>query len=164
MDAGTRQYVSFVLDGRLYGLDIAVVKEVNPTTTITSAPRSPGHIRGLVNVRGQVVMVIDIAVVFGRAPRPVTEESHIIILKMARELQQVRGLPAGVQIARFGDKPIGFLVDRIGDVISADESELAPAPPHMLQSNARYILGVIRLKLKKGREGPLIVLNAAEML
>lgn len=156
-----QQFVSFIVDKHLYGLNIAVVKEANPNTAIAPVPRSPEPIRGLVNIRGQIVMVIDIAVVLGRKARPVTEDSHVIILKTARELQQTQNLRDGVDPGRFGERPVGFLVDRIGDVVTTDDSELAPAPPHIAQSNIRFIEGVIRLP---GKEGPLVVLNAMEML
>jgi len=156
---GTRQYVSFDLDGRLYGLDIRIVKEVNPNTVIALVPRSPEHIRGLVNIRGQVVLVIDVAVVFGKAARPVTDTSQIIIFKTAQEIRQVRNIDDSLALARFGDKPVGFLVDGIGDVVTVTESNIAPPPPHLTECNARYVEGVVQLE-----ERLLVILNATNML
>ena len=159
MNSGTRQFVSFGLDGGTYGLDIRIVKEVNPDTRITAVPRSNKHIRGVVNIRGQVVLVIDVAVGVGRAARPVTGTSHIIILKTAQEIRRVWDAAAEQHADRFGDKPIGLLVDRIGDVVTVDGSQVAPAPPHLSEVNAQYVEGVVRL-----REGLLVVLSAAEIL
>ncbi len=159
MNSGTRQYVSFELDGRLFGLDIRIVKEVNRNTQITSVPRSPEHIRGLVNIRGQVVLVIDVAVVLGQPPRPITELSQVVILKTAQEIQTNRNLDGIVSAALFSDKPVGFLVDRVGDVVTVERGELSPPPPHLEEANARFVEGVLRL------EGQLlVVLSAAEML
>ena len=159
MNGGTRQFVSFGLAGGVYGLDIRIVKEVNPDTRVTAVPRSSKRIRGVVNIRGQVVLVIDVAVVFGREPLPVTGTSHIIILKTSQEIRRVWDTAAEQLADRFANKPVGFLVDRIGDVITVDGSQVAPAPSHLSEVNARYVEGVVRL-----RDGLLVVLDAAEIL
>ncbi|OGV71984.1 MAG: hypothetical protein A3K19_22180 [Lentisphaerae bacterium RIFOXYB12_FULL_65_16] len=159
MAEGMRQFVSFELDRRLYGLPICAVKEVNPNTQVTPVPRSPQHIRGLVNIRGQVVLVIDTAVIFGWPRRPITESSHILILKTAQEVQRIRNLDGGMRAERFSDKPVGFLADRIGDVVTVDAAALEPPPPHLPESIVRYVEGVVRLG-----DGLLVVLNAPELL
>ena len=156
--SGAVQLVSFYLEGRLYGLDIRVVKEINPNVDIARVPRTPDHIRGVVNVRGQVVLVIDISVVLGRAPRPVEAESHIVILKTASELGRVESLRSWDGLERFGDKPIAFLVDRIGDVVAFRADEVEPAPPHLTEASSRYVEGVVR------HDGEAQVLLSAEEL
>lgn len=159
MSNGTRQYVSFELDGRLFGLDIRIVKEVNPNTRIAHVPRSPAHIRGLVNIRGQVVLVVDVSVVFGRGARPITESSQIVILKTTQEIQANRNLDGSVSPGWFSDKPLGFLVDRIGDVLTVERGELSPPPPHLEEAISRFVEGVVGVD-----DRLLVVLNAAEML
>lgn len=138
------QFVSFFLEDRLYGLDIRVVKEITPSQRITAVPLTPAVVRGLVNIRGQVVLVMDLALIFGRSERPVTEESQIVILKTAAEINRVHGLGQEVDGTLFGDKPTGFIVDNIGDVTSVTAAELKPPPPHLDQANARYFKGVVR--------------------
>lgn len=137
------QFVSFYLEDRLYGLDIRIVKEINPNLRITTVPRTPPAVRGLVNIRGQVVLVMDLAVIFGRQPRPVTEESQIVILKTTAELKRVQGLD--LDRLPFGDKPTGFIVDRIADVTGVTDDAIKAPPPHLDEANARYVQGVIRL-------------------
>ena len=159
MTADTQQYVSFELDGSLYGLDIRIVKEVHPNTRIAPVPRSADHICGLVNIRGQVVLVIDIAVVFGRPSRPVTDESQVIIMKTAAEIRRIRDCTEVTDPDRFGDKPVGFICDRIGDVVRINRPHMEAAPPHLAEENARYIEGVVGLGQRT-----LVVLNAVEML
>jgi purine-binding chemotaxis protein CheW len=156
---GTRQYVSFELDGGLYGFDIQTVKEVNPSTHVTFVPRSPPHIRGLVNIRGQVVLVIDIAVLLGRGLRPITSSSQVVILKTCQEIRRVRSLAKDLSPERFPDKPVGFLVDRIGDVVAVEEGRLQATPPHLDEGEAKYVQGVVHLDNRL-----LVVLNAVEML
>jgi purine-binding chemotaxis protein CheW len=156
---GIRQYVSFELDRGLYGFDIQTVKEVNPSTDITFVPRSPPHIRGLVNIRGQVVLVVDISVLLGRGVRPITSSSQVVILKTSQEIRRVRSLAADLSPERFPDKPVGFLVDRIGDVIAVQEGRVQSTPPHLDEAEAKYVQGVVYLD-----DRLLVILNAVEML
>ena len=158
-DGGVVQFVSFVVEERLYGLDIRVVKEINPNVAITAVPHAAAHLRGLVNIRGQVVLVIDIAVVLGRAPRPITEESHIVIVKTAAELMRIHMPWSGEQLARFGDKPTAFLVDSIRDVVTVPVAHLEPVPPHLGDANARFFDAVVRLG-----DHIQVILNPQELL
>ncbi|MHC4472673.1 MAG: chemotaxis protein CheW [Planctomycetota bacterium] len=157
--SGNAEFVSFWLEGQLYGLDIRVVKEIDPNVDIVPVPLAPSHVRGLVNIRGQVVLVMDIAKIFGGPPRPITEESQIIILKTAPEIRNLRALGAEVDIAPFGEKPIGFLVDRIGDVVRVPARALKPAPPHLSEENARFVMGVANPD-----EEFQIILNAGDLI
>ncbi len=155
----TAQFVSFEVDGRLFGLDIRIVKEVNPNTAITPVPRSARHLRGLVNIRGQVVLVIDIAVIFGKPERPTAPSSQVIILKTAQEVLHSRHRDSRIDPTRYQDKAVGFLVDRIGDVVSVETGAFCPAPPHLAASIAPFVSGVVRLV-----DGLLVVLDPVELL
>jgi purine-binding chemotaxis protein CheW len=155
----TRQYVSFYLDNRLYGLDIRIVKEINPNTNLAEVPRAAPHIRGLVNIRGQVVLVMDIAVMFGRARRPVTEASQVVILKTAAEVRAAPAISVSLFLASFGDKPVGFLVDRIADVTTVSAEAVEPTPAHVEEANARYFSGVVRVP-----DGVQMILDAAALM
>lgn len=137
------QFVSFYLEDRLFGLDIRVVKEIYPQVKLTPVPRTPSQLRGLVNIRGQVVLVMDIAVIFGRECRPISDESHIIILKTAAELANVPGLDPSVVQEAYGERPIGFVIDRVGDVVNVSQSEVEPPPPHLAECNARFVKAVL---------------------
>jgi purine-binding chemotaxis protein CheW len=154
-----RQFISFYLESRLYGLDIRIVKEINPNTRLTAVPRTAPHIRGLVNIRGQVVLVMDIAVIFGRKSRPVTEQSQVVILKTAAEIRAARGLTSSLDPTPFGDKAVGFLVDRIGDVTGVTADAIEPVPAHVEEANARYFAGVVRQQ-----EGLQMILDAGALL
>lgn len=155
----TLQFVSFLVDERLYGLDIRVVKEINPNVEIAPVPHTPPRLRGVVNIRGQVVLVIDIAVILGRQPRPVTEDSHIVILKTAQELRRLESPLTDEQIARFGDKPVAFLVDQIRDVVTVSADIVEPAPPHLGEANSHYFVGVFPFE-----DEVEVILDAKELL
>jgi purine-binding chemotaxis protein CheW len=151
------QLVSFELEGHPFGIDVRIVKEINPLVAITKVPRAPQTIRGLVNIRGQVVLVMDLAVIFGHAPREATSESQIVILKTDAELKNVRDREA-VDI-ELGDKPVGFVVDRISDVISIPKREVEPVPPHLEVAQARFFDGVVGMNREL-----LMIMNAKEVL
>lgn len=153
------QLVSFYLEAQLYGIDIRIVKEINPLVSITQVPRSAEQIRGLVNIRGQVVLVMDLAVIFGRQPREITEFTQIIILKTASELKNVRVDQRQFSNIALGDKPLGFIVDKIRDVTSVPLRMIEPVPPHIDHANSRYFDGVV------GVEDELqMILDAREVL
>jgi purine-binding chemotaxis protein CheW len=155
----THQFVSFWLDRGLYGLAIQVVKEVNPTTAISPVPLSNPSIRGVVNIRGQIVLVMDIAVIFGRTPRPIRAESQLVILKTTPELGLIRNLKAGIDTGKFGDKPIAFLADSVGEVVTVDEQGIEAPPQHLSAVNEHFVQGVVRCG-----EDLLVVLDPAVLL
>lgn len=142
----TMQLVSFFLDSSHFGMDIRYIKEVNHTIQITRVPLSPPSVRGLVNIRGQVCLVLDIYVTFGRKPRPITPDSRLVIMKTIQELRMLRGFDNDARFDFFGDKPIGFIVDSIGDLITVEKGALEATPPHLDEEFAKFVDGVVRLK------------------
>jgi purine-binding chemotaxis protein CheW len=153
-----RQFVTFRIDKDLFGFDIRVVKEVNPHTAIASVPLAPGEIRGLVNIRGQIVLVMDIAILFGRPPRSVTELSQLVIIKTRQEFSLMHESADLGDAGKWGDKPVAFLVDSIGDVLTFESSSIDRVPPHIPEQIARYIEGVRRV------DGELLILLDAQKL
>lgn len=152
-------FVTFYVEDRTFGFDIMIVKEINPNVNINPVPLCDNYIRGLVNIRGQVVLVMDIAVMLGRGPRPITEESQIIILKNHREISAIKGLDPDIDVHAFGDKPIGLIVDRIGEVIPIKRDAIEPPPRHLDEKNSRFFRGVVRLG-----KNLLVILNAEAMI
>jgi len=141
------QVVTFSIKDRTYGLDIKMVKEVNPNTSITPVPLGSRDIRGLVNIRGQVVLVLDMAVILGWEPGEIEKDSRIIILKTAAELSALaEHLEEADDRDILGDKPLAFLVDSIGDVVTVDISEIEPVPHHLRERSTELFRGVIKLK------------------
>lgn len=143
--ADTLQFVTFYLGKAMFGMDIRFIKEVYPNVDLCLVPRSEKYVRGLVNIRGQVVLVMDIAVFFRHEPRQITDSSQIIIMKIARELNSIPSMDVEYKSEAFGDKAVGFIVDQIGDVLTIDADKLEPPPSHLSESNAKYFQGVVRL-------------------
>ena len=139
------QYVTFYSENELFGVDIRVVNEVNPLSNIMPVPLSDPHIKGLVNIRGQVVLVIDIAVIFGKAARPAGTASHIVIMKTVQDFARVRGIGSEYDTEAFSDKPVGFFADRIGDTVVVSEEMIEKPTQYLDRGYSKYIIGVVNL-------------------
>ena len=147
------QFATFRVGDHLFGLDILGVREIIRVFNITAVPRAEPHIRGLINLRGQIVTILDLAVRLGHAPMPVKDSSHIVILKHDAALQAAGHAQGGSQDL------LGLLVDAIGDVVEA-EASLAEAPPaNLSDAEERFLSGVL-----KTEAGLLVLLNLKELM
>jgi purine-binding chemotaxis protein CheW len=109
LPADSRQFVTFTVSGRSYGIDIGSVREIIRWTAVTPLPKQPTHARGVLNLRGTIVPVHDLRARFGG---PLTEagENHVII------------------IAWIGAQTIGILVDAVSDILSVASEGIRSAP------------------------------------
>ena len=147
------QFATFHVGEHLFGLDILGVREIIRVFNITSVPRAEPHIRGLINLRGQIVTILDLAVRLGHEGMPVKDSSHIVILKHGTALM------AQGQTQGGSTELLGLLVDAIGDVVEADAS-LAEAPPaNLSDAEERFLSGVL-----KTDAGLLVLLNLQELM
>jgi len=156
---GIRQVISFFLDDVQYGFDIRIIKEITPSVRITPVPLKQSEIRGIVNIRGQVILVLDIKVILGGKEQTAGVDSQIVILKTARELKAVSDFHPPFNEGALGDKPVGFLVDRVGDILNCETLLIEEAPSHLKERNTPYIEGIINLKSQ-----PILLLNAGKMV
>jgi purine-binding chemotaxis protein CheW len=152
------QFSTFRLGDRLFGLDLMMIREINRILDITPVPHSREHIRGLINLRGQIVTILDLGVRLGLPSRDISDESHNIILKTNTELASVRQAGAGKHYATSADL-VGFLVDAIGDVIEADEATIEPPSANVSEAEGRFLSGVI-----KTDTGLLVLLDLQEVI
>jgi purine-binding chemotaxis protein CheW len=154
-----RQLVTFRIDEDLFGFDIRIIKEVYPYTDFTAVPLAPDKIRGLINIRGQIVLVIEIAVLFDRPPRMITPSSQLVIIKTRQELEQMSDMGDRLPEGAWSDKPVAFVVDGIGDVLAIDGTEIDRVPPHIPEKIAAYLEGVVHVE-----DELLILLDAQQLL
>ena len=115
-----RQYCTFSIDDLFFGVDIARVQEVIPCQPMTRVPRGPATVRGLINLRGQIVTAIDLRRRLGVAERPDAR------------------LPMNM-IVRDGEGAVSLLVDQIGDVLDVDEGAFE-CPPETVRGPARELI------------------------
>ena len=124
--SNTRQFSSFKVGGRLFGIDVREVQEVTRALPVTPLRKSPKFILGLVNLRGQLSTAVGLAELFGIEPEEGAAERMAVVCQ--------------------GDTVmLSLLVDQIGDVIEVDGDMLTEVPGHLDPKLRRLISGVYRL-------------------
>ena len=117
------QWVTFRLDNETYGINVMQVQEVLRHTEIAPVPGAPEYVLGIVNLRGNVVTVIDTRQRFGLAPVEVTDQTRIVIIEAERQV-------------------VGILVDSVAEVVYLRQSEIETAPHVGTDESAKFIQGV----------------------
>ncbi|MES2296022.1 MAG: chemotaxis protein CheW [Pseudomonadota bacterium] len=141
-EAGAAEYLTFMLGGEMFAIAILCIKEIIEYCEPDTVPLMPPAIRGVINLRGAAVPVLDLSVRFGRGPSTLTRRSCIVILELDGE-QQV----------------IGVLVDAVNAVLEIDAADIEPAPAFGAV-NADFLAGMGKLK---GRfEGRFVLLLNAK--
>lgn len=136
------QFVTCRIGEQLFGVDIMVVREINRVLEITPIPRERDYIRGLINLRGQIVTILDMRVRLGMPAEAHSETTHNIIIKGGAELRDAcKGNAA--MVAGIAD-PSGLLVDAIGDVVDADDHEVEPPPANVGSVDGGLLRGVVK--------------------
>jgi purine-binding chemotaxis protein CheW len=152
------QYSTFRLGDRLFGLDLMMIREINRILDITPVPHAREHIRGLINLRGQIVTILDLGVRLGLPRLDIGDESHNIILKTNAELSAARQAGSGRNFSTATDL-VGFLVDAIGDVVEADDASIEPPSANVSEAESQFLAGVIKTDM-----GLLVLLDIKEVL
>lgn len=123
----TSQYLSFKLDQEIYSLDISQVREVLDFTDITRVPRMPEFMRGVINLRGGVVPVVDLRLKFGLPSTDKTVDTCIIILEISLESETT---------------VLGALADSVQEVMTLDPDQIEPPPRIGTRLNTEFIKGM----------------------
>jgi purine-binding chemotaxis protein CheW len=117
------QWATFLLADELYGVDVMQVKEVLRLTEIAPVPGSAHYIMGILNLRGNVITVIDTRTLFGLEQVAPTDESRIVVIELE-------------------DQVVGMLVDSVAEVIYLRQSEIERAPNVGTDESTKFIQGV----------------------
>ncbi len=138
---GELQLVVFNSGSEEFGVEIMNVQEIIRMTNITKIPQAPEYIRGIINLRGRIIVVINLNVVMGMGSRDQTENTRIIV-------------------ANIGETVMGFVVDSVSEVIRLPEKNVEPAPSVIASKiGTEYVLGVGKLDNRL-----LILLNLNKIL
>lgn len=132
------QCVTFKLAHNLIGVNILDIREIVPCRRIARIAQAPEFVLGLMNLRGQILTVLDIGVLLGLDIRTVHEGSHVIIFKR---------------------NPVGFIVDKIGDVVGIDRDQVGAVPANIAPGIQDYMEGILTLP-----EDILMLLDAKRIL
>lgn len=129
MSDTTNQFLTFTLADEVFALDISSVREVLEYTTITKMPRTPEYIRGVINLRGRAVPVVDMRLKFGMSETEHTVDTCIII----------------VEVRLAGDEVVlGALADSVKEVMDIEPNDIEPAPKMGTSVQTDFIRGIGR--------------------
>jgi purine-binding chemotaxis protein CheW len=139
-----RSYATFQLNEQTFGVEILQVREINRHLDLSPVPQSPDCIRGLINLRGQIVTILDLNQRVRQQPTQLGPQAHILILKTDQELVGVRERENRSDLTGLSDK-VGLLVDAIGDVLTVEETEIEAPPANIGDIDGQYIAGVVNI-------------------
>ena len=121
------QYLTFMLGGELYALGILAIKEIIEYSGVSTVPMMPAAIRGVINLRGAAVPVLDLAARFGRPASEIGKRSCVIIVEVN---------------AHGGQQVIGVMVDAVNAVLQIDAADIEPAPGFGARIRSDFIAGM----------------------
>ncbi len=127
------KFLTFQMGDEIYGLDILKVKEIIGIMDITPVPQSPGYVKGVLNLRGKIIPVVDLRLKFGFDEREYTERTCIIVV----ELDMAEGKML-----------VGIIVDAVSEVTNISESDVEPTPEFGAGFSTDYIRGMAKIKGK----------------
>ena len=136
----TVQLVSFRLGEEKYGVEITKIQEIILMGEITRVPQAPSFVKGLINLRSNVIPVLDLRLRFGLAETGITDETRIMVVNVM-------------------GKTIGLIVDAVSEVLRISLNEIVPPPPTVAGLGREYLTGLVQLS---GRL--LIVLDIDKLL
>lgn len=122
-----KQLVIFELASEYYGIDIALVESIIKIQTITQLPKSPAYVRGVTNLRGSVLPVVDLRTRFAINSSEDTKQTRIIIVTM-------------------GVIKVGVVVDGVSEVLRVSDELIEPLPPMISSVNSAFLKGIVRLE------------------
>ncbi len=141
-----KQYLTFVLGGEMFSIGILCIKEIIWYANLTEVPMMPACIRGVINLRGAVVPVMDLSSRFGKPASPVTKSTCIIIIEVDTPLEGER-------------QNMGVVVDAVQEVLEIPASEIEPAPSFGTKIRSDFIEGIGKVNGKF-----VILLNVNQVL
>ena len=131
---GAAQHLTFQLAGEEFAFGILRVKEILEYDTITRVPNVPPPVRGVINLRGSVVPVMDLGLLFGSAPTPITKRTCIVIVETKREGQQL---------------VMGILAESVSQVVDLPDTAIEPPPAFGTGVHAEFLAGLGKLDDRK---------------
>jgi purine-binding chemotaxis protein CheW len=121
-----KQFITFTLDAQEYGVDIMRVREIKGWTEPTALPQSPDYVRGVINLRGIIVPILDLRARFGMGATTTTR-MHVVIIVIT------------------DTRTTGLLVDAVSDIISVEPGSVRPVPQMDLPTEESFLEGLVAL-------------------
>jgi purine-binding chemotaxis protein CheW len=121
------KYLTFAINKEEYGLEILKVREIFGVMDITAVPRTPDYVEGVINLRGQVIAVIDLRTKFGMPRAEQTEQTCIIVVEICRDGRKLN---------------TGIIVDKVSEVLSIAAEQIEEPPTFGANVDTDFILGM----------------------
>jgi len=129
LDQGVQQYLTFMIGGEEYAVSLLKVREIVEYEPVTKIPRTPAWVRGVMNLRGSVAPVVDLAIKFGQTPSEVGKLTCVVIVEVELE----------------GEAAVmGVITDAVSRVIDLKPEEIEPPPAFGTRVRVDYVLGMAR--------------------
>ena len=125
------KYLTFTLAGEEYGIGILKIKEIIGMMPITSVPRTPAFVKGVINLRGKVIPVMDLRLRFGMEELEYNERTCIIVVEIE---------------GQAGTALIGIVVDSVSEVLNIKGDDIEDTPTFGAKLNTEYILGMAKME------------------
>ena len=125
------KYLTVVLENEAYGLNVLKIREIIRLQKITPVPQMPAFVKGVINLRGRVIPIVDLRVKFG-LKADFTERTCIIVVQVRLSTEQV------VQM--------GLIVDSVEEVVNLTAAEIEPTPDFGAKVDTTYLLGMAKIK------------------
>jgi len=126
-----QQFLTFTLGGEMFAIEILNIKEIIEYGHLTTVPMMPDFVRGVINLRGRVVPVIDLSVRFGRKATEITKRTCNVIIEVQAESETI---------------DIGIVVDAVSEVLEIPAAEIEPPPSFGAKIRADFISGMGKVK------------------
>lgn len=124
------QYLTFTLGTGIFAIGIGAIKEIIEYEPVTAVPLMPPFVRGVINLRGAVVPVIDLSAHFGHSPTQITRRSCVVIVETSANGER---------------QDLGVVVDAVNAVVAIPTTDIEPPPPFATTSRAHFIRGMGRV-------------------
>ena len=126
------KYLTFVLDHQSYGIDVLQVREIIRRPAITPVPQMPAHVRGVINLRGKIIPVMDLRLRFGVASAEDTDQTCIVVVQVKQTDGKV--------------SQMGLIVDGVEEVIHITTADIEEPPNFGTEIAGDYLLGIAKAK------------------
>ena len=140
-DTQRGRFLTFTIEDNIYGLAIRFVTEIIGVQTATKVPETPDYVKGIINLRGRIIPLVDVRLKFGKEEIPYTERTCIIVIEV-------------------GQVAVGLIVDKVNDVLTLEDHQIAlPPSGGSIGFENRYIESIGKVD-----DMVLLLLNAEKLL